>query len=69
MEINKEKIDELRKSNGLGIDSVYWEFQNKDDEEKNFEVKSMDYNTKHFRQVPFYKPISKLFDFNNTNEQ
>lgn len=69
MEINKEKIDELRKSIGLGIDSVYWEFENKEDDKKEFELKSIDYNTRHYRQVPFYKPISKLFDFNNTYEK
>ena len=69
MKLNKEKIDELRKIVGLGVDSVYWEFENKEDNKKEIEVKSIDYNTRHYRQVPFYKPISKLFDFNNTNEQ
>jgi hypothetical protein len=69
MDITKEKINELRKKVGLGIDSVYWEFEKNKNEEKDYEVKSMDYNTRHYRQVAFYKPISKLFDFNKTNEQ
>ncbi len=63
MEYSKKYITENILKFGLGVDSIYWEFDEKDNDEQKADITSLDYNTNKYKQVPFYKPFSKVFNF------
>ena len=68
MKLSKDLIDSLRKPLQLGIDSVYWEFNDKIEMNERIKIESNDYNTSFYKKVPFYKPISLIFNFNDNDE-
>lgn len=60
--LTKEDIVDLN----LSVDTLFWDFNKKEDSERQMIYSSL-YNTKKLKVYPFYKPISKIVSFNNSD--